>query len=166
MSDKMNKLVKEVPINFGPLHNATTNYRLTGPCGDTMEFWMMIKDERIFVATYTTDGCEHSVFCGSSAAALATGMPLEKFSRLTPEDILKNSTIDIPEESNHCGLLALNTMKGAVDKYLKTLEKKTAAPILALHAAAVQAVTAVLGSSHPQKPMAMFLLLKEKILML
>lgn len=124
MSDKMNKLIKEVPINFGPLHNATTNYRLTGPCGDTMEFWMMIKDDRILVATYTTDGCEHSLMCGSSAAALATGMPLEKFNQLTPEDILKNSTIDIPDESSHCGLLALNTMKGAVNQYLKTLEKK------------------------------------------
>lgn len=124
MSDKMNKLVKEVPINFGPLHNATTNYRLTGPCGDTMEVWMMIKDERIFVATYTTDGCEHSLMCGSSASALATGMPLEKFNALTTEDILKNATIDIPEDSNHCALLALDTMRGAVDKYLKTLEPK------------------------------------------
>lgn len=121
---KINRMFKQVPINFGPMHNATTSYRLTGPCGDTMEFWMMIKDNRIIVATFTTDGCEHSMLCGSSAAAIVTGISFEKFNTLTSEAILKNSMEDIPEENNHCALLALNTMKGAVDKYLKAMQKK------------------------------------------
>jgi Mrp family chromosome partitioning ATPase/NifU-like protein involved in Fe-S cluster formation len=125
ISNKLKKFIKTVPINFGPLKGADSNHKLTGPCGDTMEFWMLFDKEKIIVATYTTDGCEHSVKCGSAAAALVTGMDLKKFNNLTPEKILDSCSDAIPEESNHCALLALNTMKICVNKYIDTLSKSS-----------------------------------------
>ncbi|MDK2858534.1 MAG: hypothetical protein PWQ89_1653, partial [Verrucomicrobiota bacterium] len=32
---------------FGPLKGANGNVRITGPCGDTMEFWVLIQDGRV-----------------------------------------------------------------------------------------------------------------------
>lgn len=38
---------KLVPANFGPGCDANGNARLLGPCGDTFEFWLRIKDDVI-----------------------------------------------------------------------------------------------------------------------
>ena len=36
-----------LPANFGPLKGANGNARITGPCGDTMEFWVRVEEGRI-----------------------------------------------------------------------------------------------------------------------
>jgi nitrogen fixation NifU-like protein len=106
------KPVRIVPANFGPLRGANANARITGPCGDTMEFWLQIKDGRVERATFTTDGCDHSMRCGSAAAALANGKTLVEAAGISQADVL--AAADIPDQSEHCGLLAANTLKAAL----------------------------------------------------
>ncbi len=115
-TNKENLITKRVPFNFGPQRGAQANARLTGPCGDTMEFWFLIIDGCIQFATYTTDGCIHSLLCGSAAASLANGLPLDKLSTIQPEHVLELAG-DIPEDNAHCATLAVNTMRLALDKY-------------------------------------------------
>jgi len=105
--------VRVVPPNFGPLRGASGNARVTGPCGDTMEFWLHVEDECIVRATFTTDGCGHSILSGSACARLAEDATLEEAMRIEQEDVL-DAVGGLPEESRHCALLAANTLKSAV----------------------------------------------------
>jgi nitrogen fixation NifU-like protein len=107
------KPVRIVPANFGPLRGANGNARITGPCGDTMEFWVRVKDGRVEHTTFTTDGCDHSMRCGSAAAALANGKTLAEAAAVSQADVLVAAG-DIPDHSQHCGLLAANTLKAAL----------------------------------------------------
>ncbi len=116
MSNCLKTTDRCVPRNFGPLRNANANARLKGPCGDTMEFWLQIEGDEICNATFTTDGCEHSMQCGSIAASIAKNLSLEEIKNLSHETIL-SFTRNIPEESQHCALLATNTLKAALVNY-------------------------------------------------
>ena len=116
MSDNFMIPTRSLPMNFGPLKGANGNARITGPCGDTMEFWVIVEDAQVTLATYTTDGCSQSIACGFAAAALANGQPLPVVRSLTPADVLAVAG-DIPDESSHCALLAVNTLNAAVNSY-------------------------------------------------
>ncbi|MGL4369775.1 MAG: iron-sulfur cluster assembly scaffold protein [Spirochaetota bacterium] len=116
MSEDTVMPTRTVPINFGPLKGHDGNARLTGPCGDTMEFWLMVQNDCIVFASYTTDGCAHSMACGYAAAAMATGQPLREVERIMQEDVLAVAG-DIPEESAHCALLAVKTLNSALADY-------------------------------------------------
>lgn len=119
---------RAVPVNFGPLRGANANGRVTGPCGDTMEFWLDIEGDRIQRATFTTDGCMHSIWCGSAAAALAEGLDLTSALALTPEQVLGEAG-SIPEESRHCALLAVRTLISAIDQFMRLNEAAPEEPL-------------------------------------
>jgi nitrogen fixation NifU-like protein len=106
------------PRNAGSIPNADGFARVTGPCGDTMEIWLGVKDSRIRDATFWTDGCGTSIACGSMATEMITGKRTVDALRITQEDIL-NSLGGLPEESHHCALLAANTLKQAVRDHLR-----------------------------------------------
>jgi len=107
-----------LPGVFGPLRGANGNVRITGPCGDTMEFWILIQDGRIHRCTFTTDGCSSSLACGTAACTLASGAPEAVAFELQPEDVLALLP-GFPEAEKHCVLLATNTLKAAISDYRK-----------------------------------------------
>lgn len=109
---------KALPGVFGPLRGANGNARITGPCGDTMEFWVKIQDDRIHQCTFTTDGCSSSIACGTSACTLAAGAPESVAFALEPADVLALLP-KFPEESKHCALLAITTLRAAISDYRK-----------------------------------------------
>ena len=105
-----------LPANFGPLRGASGNARVTGPCGDTMELWLHVEHGHVVRATFTTDGCGHSLLAGSACARLAENKTLEEAMQIEQEDVL-GAVGGLPEESRHCALLAANTLKEAVADY-------------------------------------------------
>jgi len=106
-----------VPANFGPLRGANGNARVSGPCGDTMEFWLRVgEDDFVEASSFTTDGCGYSQLCGSVAAAMAAGASLDVIDRFSQDDVLTMAG-DVPEESRHCALLAVNTLRAAAADY-------------------------------------------------
>jgi len=108
-----------LPANFGPLRGSNANARITGPCGDTMEFWLSIENDRVARATFTTDGCGHSLLSGMFAARLAEGKLVSEAAEISQDDILK-AVGGLPEESRHCALLAANTLNAALSSYCTT----------------------------------------------
>jgi nitrogen fixation NifU-like protein len=107
--------IRSVPANFGPLKGAQANARVTGPCGDTMEYWLMIRDGRIQRATFTTDGCGASIACGAAAARLAEGRTVEEAVRLLPQQV-EIAVGRLPNDHKHCPVLALNTLRAALEQ--------------------------------------------------
>ena len=97
--------------------------RITGPCGDTMEFWLKVRNDNVEKASFYNDGCGFSIACGSMAARLAEGKPLVDAARLCQKDILE-ALGGLPEEAEHCALLAANTMKAACEDYLSHRKPK------------------------------------------
>jgi len=121
MSNDIEMMTKELPMNFGPLKGANANARITGPCGDTMEFWLKIENDNILTSSYTTDGCENSIICGSTTGYMVQNKSVDDAYTLTYKDVL----IDIgylPNDFKHCALLAINTVKKAIEKYQQTLQ--------------------------------------------
>jgi len=108
------KATREVPANFGPMKGAHGHAKRTGPCGDTMEFWLTGDDELVGSVSYTTDGCGISVVCGSVAASLGSASTIQEIKALTPEKVLALLP-PIPEESAHCAKLAIDTLQLALE---------------------------------------------------
>lgn len=108
--------VRSFPANFGPLKGANANARLTGPCGDTMEFWLIIREGRIVRATFTADGCRASIASGAAAARLAEGRSFDEAAQITPEQV-KRVVVNLPDDHKHCPVLAIDTLRAALDHH-------------------------------------------------
>jgi len=105
------------PRNVGNMENANGFATVTGPCGDTMEIWIKVKNDRILEATFMTDGCGTTIAAGSMATELAKGINVIQAQRISQQDVLE-ALGGLPEESKHCALLAANTLREAVKDYL------------------------------------------------
>ena len=106
----------EVQNYFGPLEKPDGHACITGPCGDTMMFWLNIDDDVIKYATFTTDGCAPSIASGAMAARLAEGKPVRAAKGIEQQEIL-NALGGLPEDHAHCALLAATALHTAVDDY-------------------------------------------------
>jgi len=105
------------PRNVGNTEAADGYASVTGPCGDTMDIWLKVKDDTIVKATFMTDGCGTTIAAGSMITELAKGKSISQALRTSQEDVL--SALDgLPEESEHCALLAANTLRAAAKDYL------------------------------------------------
>jgi nitrogen fixation NifU-like protein len=107
------------PRNLGKIRNADGFAKIKGPCGDTMQISFKVKDHRISKIRFTTDGCASSIAAGSMATELAQGDKLEEAAEISQQMILEGLD-GLPEESVHCALLALNTLKEAVKNYFES----------------------------------------------
>ncbi|HUU63571.1 MAG TPA: iron-sulfur cluster assembly scaffold protein [Dehalococcoidia bacterium] len=124
IADKMRSIYSDTvidyamnPRNVGSIPNADGFACVTGPCGDTMEIWLRVKEDRIRYATFWTDGCGTSIACGSMTTELVKGKSIGEALGITQKDIL-SSLGGLPEESQHCALLASNTLKAVLRDYL------------------------------------------------
>lgn len=120
MDSTINKRL--VPNCFGPLKHANGNSRVTGPCGDTMEYWLYIEDNIIQCANFTTDGCGHSIACGEATSKLSEGKTILEAKKIPPEEVLE-LTGNVTEESAHCAVLATTTLNEAIKDYEKKFDK-------------------------------------------
>jgi len=105
------------PRNVGNLEVVDGYASVTGPCGDTMDIWLRVKDNTIVEATFMTDGCGTTIAAGSMITEMAKGKNVIQALRIGQQDVL-TALGGLPDESQHCALLAANTMKAAVKDYL------------------------------------------------
>jgi nitrogen fixation NifU-like protein len=109
------------PRNLGDLGEANAFGIVAGPCGDTMAIWLKVEDGRIAEISFTTDGCMTSLAAGSMATEMAKGKTLIDAQKISQQDVL-DALGGLPEESEHCALLAANTLKEAINNYLDSRE--------------------------------------------
>jgi len=105
------------PRNLGDMEDADGFARVTGPCGDTMKIWLKMKDDTIARASFLTDGCGTSIASGSMVTEMARGRNVSEARRISQQDVL-DALSGLPEESEHCALLAANTLKEAIRDYM------------------------------------------------
>lgn len=112
------------PNNFGPMRDASTHARVTGPCGDTVDVWLRIDAGKIRKGSFMSDGCGYSVHCCSTAVQLAVGMRPEDAAHMTREQVLEAAG-PIPPDHRHCALLAANTIRETINHFHALPEKET-----------------------------------------
>ena len=104
--------------HWGTLENPDGRARITGPCGDTMEFHVQVKEGTVAAVRYTTNGCVGSRAAGAMAAKMALGRGVEQARAILPEEVL-DALAGLPPDSEHCARLAANTLRAALDHYVR-----------------------------------------------
>ena len=102
---------------MGEMENPEGHAKITGPCGDTVEMFLRIQDNKVTGARFLTDGCLTTIAAGSMACDLAIGRDIKGAFKISPE-LISESLGGLPEDSVHCALLASNTLREALTDYL------------------------------------------------
>jgi nitrogen fixation NifU-like protein len=105
------------PKFFGMMNDPTASSYLTGPCGDSMEFYLVIEDNKIIDIKYFTEGCVATKACAAMVAHLAYGNSIEKALAISAGDIIKRLK-GLPDDHLHCSILAVSTLYRAIADYL------------------------------------------------
>jgi len=105
------------PRNVGNMEDADGFARITGSWGATMETWPKVRTGAIAEATFMTDGWGTSIASGSMVTEIAKGKSVSEARRMSQQDVL-SALGGLPKESEHCALLAANTLKEAIRDYL------------------------------------------------
>ncbi len=105
------------PRNIGGIEDADGFAKVTGSCGDTMELWLKVKNGTVADASFMTDGCGTSIASGSMVTEMAKGKSISELRKISQQDVL-SALGGLPDESEHCALLAANTLKEAIRDYL------------------------------------------------
>ncbi|OHB61718.1 MAG: hypothetical protein A2Y76_00035 [Planctomycetes bacterium RBG_13_60_9] len=101
---------------FGRMNDPSAGAWVTGPCGDTMEFYLVVEDGVIRQAKYYTDGCGFTRLCGHTVAAYIQGKPIEEALSINARQVL-DAVPELPLEHRHCAILAVSTFYRAAGQY-------------------------------------------------
>ncbi len=91
-------------------------------CGDLMEFYIKVKDEKIDDIKFKTFGCGSAIATASMITEMAKGKSIEEALRITRQDVA-DELDGLPPVKMHCSNLAADALKNAIDNYH---EKQTA----------------------------------------
>jgi len=105
------------PQNIGRMKDPDAVGIITGPCGDTMEFFLRVKSKKITDVQFMTDGCAPTLACGSMLSKMVKDKTFHDVSRITNQDLIK-ALNGLPEENLHCAKLAVDTIQKAIENYL------------------------------------------------
>ena len=90
---------------------------IKGPCGDEMEFYLVIDRGLVKEAKFFTTGCVATIACGETAARLAIGKSIDDTLSISPRKV-KDILADLPDDHSHCSILAVSTLHRAIAAYL------------------------------------------------
>jgi len=102
---------------FGRMNGPTSSSYLKGPCGDSMEIYLVIENEIITDIKYYTEGCHATRACAAMTAKLAVGKTIEEALNISAGEIVKRLK-GLPEDHLHCSILAVSTLYRAIADYL------------------------------------------------
>ena len=101
------------PSHIGRMLEPDAYGRVESWCGDAMEFYLRLADERIAEVRFMTSGCGPTIACGNTLARLVEGKMLSEANMVLPEEVIE-ALDGLPEESHHCAELAVMTLQNAI----------------------------------------------------
>lgn len=102
---------------FGRMNDPVSSSYLKGPCGDAMEFYLVIEKGRISEIKYYTDGCHATRACAAMAAKLADGKTVKEALLISAGEVIARLK-GLPEDHLHCSILSVSTLYRAIADYL------------------------------------------------
>ena len=113
------KVIEEYkhPHNVGRMKEPDSVAIITGSCGDTMEIFLLIKENKITDVRFMTDGCGASIACVSIVTRMVKGKAIDNVKKITNIDWI-DALDGLPDENKHCAKLAIDTVQKAIKNYL------------------------------------------------
>lgn len=107
---------------WGRMLNPTSSAKIVGPCGDDMEFFILVKDNIIFdVSYYTEKGCAHTRLAGAAVCSKVKCREIFDALEVNAGSIIKEEG-EALGDGRHCAILAVTTFYRAVALYLLKTE--------------------------------------------
>ncbi|KAF5431870.1 nitrogen fixation protein NifU [Candidatus Methanophagaceae archaeon] len=103
-------------VNVGELTEPDAHAIYTGPCGDTMEIFLNVKEGVIKEAKFQAIGCAGAFSSGSALTEMIIGMTLEEVEKID-EELIINYLGGIPRQKVHCTCLSKRTLQKAINNY-------------------------------------------------
>lgn len=111
------------PRNVGTIENADGVGKVGNPvCGDMMEFYIRVKDNRIEDVKFKTFGCGAAIAVSSMVSEMAKGKTLDEAMAITNDDVAEELD-GLPKNKLHCSNLGADALHKAIENYR---EKKQA----------------------------------------
>lgn len=105
------------PKYYGRINDPTSSSYLKGPCGDAMEFYLVVDKDKIVEIKYFTDGCHATRACAAMAAKLAEGKTIKDALLVSAGEVIRRLK-GLPEDHLHCSILSVSTLYRAIADYL------------------------------------------------
>jgi nitrogen fixation NifU-like protein len=102
---------------FGRMNDPDASAWLKGPCGDEMEFYLIIEDNHVTDIKYYTDGCDATKLCGEMVARLSLGKTIDEVLCISAGEV-KKSIKNLPNNHVHCTILSVSVLYRAIADYL------------------------------------------------
>jgi nitrogen fixation NifU-like protein len=106
-----------------PLPHADGRGRKKRDCGDTIEFFIALRNDRVDAISYELNGCINTNACANAVIDLLEGQPLAEAWGLTPGKVAEYLE-SLPPAEFHCAELAV----GALYMALADAREKVKAP--------------------------------------
>ncbi len=95
------------------LYNADGRGKKASACGDAIEFFLIIKDDRIETISYALNGCINTNACANAVIELADGKRIEDAWAISPEQVAAFLE-SLGEHHFHCAELAVEALNAAL----------------------------------------------------
>jgi nitrogen fixation NifU-like protein len=105
------------PRNVGVIPNADGFGHVMRSCGDIIEICLAVRNDTIVNATFWTNGCGPVIACSSMITELVRGMQVTEAQQIQREDLVE-ALDGLPEDDEHCAVLAVSALKAALTDYL------------------------------------------------
>jgi|LSQX01.3.fsa_nt_gb nitrogen fixation NifU-like protein len=86
-------------------------------CGDYLNFYIKVRDDRIVEASYLVFGCCGSIATSSMTSVLAKGKTLTEALAITEDDVIE-ALDGLPESKIHCSNLGVSALHKAINNFI------------------------------------------------
>jgi len=111
------------PKNVGNIKKPDGKGRIGNmTCGDIMELYIKVKNDRIVDIKFQTFGCVVAVAVSSMLTEMVKGKTIKEALKITNKDILEKAG-KVPSIKIHCSVLAADALKEAIYDYMVKSKK-------------------------------------------
>ena len=114
------------PRNVGEMKNPDGIGHVGNPiCGDIMELYIKVKNNKIIDAKFKTFGCGAAIATSSMITGMIKGKTIEEALKISNKAVVE-ALDGLPPVKMHCSVLAKDALKSAIDDYLAKKGNKRA----------------------------------------
>lgn len=107
------------PRNLGEIKDADGIGEVgNAKCGDVMQLFIKIKDDKIEDAKFKTFGCCAAIATSSMITEMIKGKPISELKEVTNQAVAE-ALGGLPKIKLHCSVLAEDALKAALENYYK-----------------------------------------------
>ncbi|OPY51397.1 MAG: scaffold protein [Methanosaeta sp. PtaU1.Bin112] len=111
------------PRNVGVIENPDGYGKVGNPvCGDLMEIFINVKDDRIDEIKFRTFGCGAAIAVSSMVTEMAKGKTLDEAMKITRKDVA-DQLGGLPPQKMHCSNLGADALHAAIEDYWAKIGK-------------------------------------------